>query len=69
MSKQKIAVDIDGEFVIHDVKANPGSYVQKGQILFTLKETSSGNLTKIKALNSGKSIKVLKRSGNPVKKG
>ena len=69
MSAIQIAVDLEGDFTIQEIKTKPGIFVQKGQILFSLKENSSGKVTKIKAPTAGKSTKVHKKNGQNVKKG
>ena len=69
MTKEKITVTLEGEFTIQDLKAKVGVFVEKGKILFSLKNTSTGNITKIKSPSAGKVSKILKKSGTNVTKG
>ena len=69
MSVVKIAVEIDGDLIIQDIKTRIGVFTQKGQVLFSIKDTVSGKVTKIKSQTAGKSMKLLKKNGQSVSKG
>ena len=67
--KTEIRVTAKGEFVVQEMKARVGNFVMKGQFLFSLKDKSSGNVTKIRAEADGKPSKILHKSGSDVTHG
>ena len=69
MSVVKIAVEVDGDFIVQNVFTKPGMFVQKDDILLSLKDKNSNKITKIKAPSAGKTEKVLKSKGNDASKG
>ena len=69
MTLEKVSVTIEGEFTIQDLRAKVGVFVEKGKILFSLKNNSSGNVTKVKSSSAGKVSKILKKSGTNVSQG
>ena len=66
---ENITVENPGDFTVQDMKAKVGLFTQKGQILYSLKEKSTGNLHKIKAQKPGKPIQILKKTGTDVSLG
>jgi hypothetical protein len=69
MSVVKIAVEVDGDFIVQNVFTKPGMFVQKDEVLFSLKDKNSNKVTKIKAPAAGKADKVHKSKGNAASKG
>lgn len=69
MSVVKIAVEVDGDFIVQNVFTKPGMFVQKDEVLFSLKDKNSNKVTKIKAPSAGKADKVHKSKGNAASKG
>ena len=69
MSVVKIAVEVDGDFIVQNVFTKPGMFVQKAEVLFSMKEKNSNKITKIKAPSAGKVDKVLKSKGNDASRG
>ena len=69
MSVVKIAVEVDGDFIVQNVFTKPGMFVQKDEVLFSLKDKNSNKVTKIKAPATGKAGKVHKSKGNAASKG
>ena len=67
--KTEIRVTAKGEFVVQEMKARVGNFMMKGQFLFSLKDKSSGNVTKIRAEADGKPSKILHKSGSDVTHG
>jgi len=69
MSVVKIAVEVDGEFTVQNVFTKPGMFVQKDEVLFSLKDQKSSKVTKIKAPTAGKTDKIHKMKGNSATQG
>ena len=69
MSVIKISVEVDGDLIVQNVFTKPGMFVQKEEVLFSLKDQTSNKVTKIKAPTAGKSIKVHKMKGNSASRG
>ena len=69
MSVVKIAVEVDGEFTVQNVFTKPGMFVQKDEVLASLKDQKTNKITKIKAPTAGKTDKIHKMKGTTVSQG
>ena len=66
---ENITVEKHGDFTVQDMKAKAGMFTQKGQLLYSLKEKSTGNVHRIKAQKPGKPLQILKKTGTDVSHG
>ena len=69
MSVVKIAVEVDGEFTVQNVFTKPGMFVQKDEVLASLKDQKTNKVAKIKAPTAGKTDKIHKMKGSSVSQG
>ena len=69
MAHEMISVTMAGDFTVQGVYANPGLFIKKGENLCSLKNESTGNITKVKAPSSGKALRILVKKQSKVQQG